>query len=83
MTAETEVHYYFAYGSNMLADRFLLSNQGTRKGVGTLKDYCLGFNLPLPEHWGGTVATVIKKKGASVQGVVWEIDETGIKTLDA
>lgn len=73
--------HYFAYGSNMLSDRFLLSNKGTRKGTGTLKDYMLGFNkLVLP--WNGGVATIIKKKGGTILGAVWEIDEEYIKTLD-
>lgn len=65
----------------MLSDRFLIENQGSRKGAGTLKDYMLGFNK-LVMNWEGGVATIIKKKGATTMGAVWEVDEECISSLD-
>lgn len=72
---------YFAYGSNLLSDRFLMKNQGTRKGIGTLKDYMLGFNSWI-NVWDGGVATIMKKPGRNVMGAIWEIDLDLIKSLD-
>lgn len=80
MSAE-EKTYYFSYGSNMLSDRFFISNKGIRRGMGTLKDYMLGFNKQVPA-WNGAVATIIKKKGGTILGTVWEVDERYIKSLD-
>ncbi|KAL5292400.1 GGCT.2 family protein [Megaselia abdita] len=73
--------YYFAYGSNMLSDRFFVSNKGTRKEPGTLNDFMLGFNA-FVSGWNGGVVTIIRKKGSIVRGAVWEVDEESINTLD-
>ncbi|KAL5292403.1 GGCT.2 family protein [Megaselia abdita] len=73
--------YYFAYGSNMLSDRFFVSNKGTRKGPGILNDFMLGFNA-FVSGWNGGVVAIIRKKGSIVEGAVWEVDEESIKTLD-
>lgn len=80
MSAE-EKAYYFTYGSNMLSDRFFVANQGIKKGIGTLKNYMLGFNKPVSD-WDGAVTTIIKKKGGTVLGAIWEVDERHIKSLD-
>uniref|UniRef100_T1GGE0 Gamma-glutamylcyclotransferase AIG2-like domain-containing protein n=1 Tax=Megaselia scalaris TaxID=36166 RepID=T1GGE0_MEGSC len=58
-----------------------MKNQGTRKGIGTLKDYMLGFNSWI-NVWDGGVATIMKKPGRNVMGAIWEIDLDLIKSLD-
>lgn len=71
---------YFAYGSNLLAERFFINNKGTRLGTGKLMDYSLGFNLP-DEYWAGNVATIMPKKGGHVMGAIWVV-ASDISLLD-
>lgn len=71
---------YFAYGSNLLSERFLINNKGIRMGIGMLKDYSLGFNLP-DDYWEGNVLTIVPRKGAHVMGAVWAVT-SDISLLD-
>ncbi|KAL5292386.1 GGCT.2 family protein [Megaselia abdita] len=71
---------YFAYGSNLLSERFLINNKGTRMGIGRLEDYSLGFSLP-DDYWEGNVLTIMPRKGSYVMGAVWELT-TDIRFLD-
>lgn len=68
----TALIMYFAYGSNLLAERFFINNDGNRVGVGKLMDYSLGFNVP-DEGWAGDVLTIVPKNGSYVMGAVWEL----------
>lgn len=68
----TALILYFAYGSNLLAERFFINNDGKRIGVGKITDFALGFNLPV-EDWQGNVLTVVPKNGSYVMGAVWEM----------
>lgn len=63
---------YFAYGSNLLTERFLINNKGTRMGIGKLVDYSLGFGFP-DCFWAGNVATIMPRKGEHVMGAIWEV----------
>ncbi|KAL5292401.1 GGCT.2 family protein [Megaselia abdita] len=71
---------YFAYGSNLLADRFFIHNKGERIGTGKLMDYSLGFNVP-EEFWAGNVLTIVPSKGEHVMGAVWNVT-SDIRILD-
>lgn len=72
---------YFAYGSNMLADRFFINNNGTRMGYGRLDDYRLGFNY-YSNYWDGGAATIIPNKDAFLMGAIWQMSEDEIYALD-
>ncbi|CAL4101429.1 unnamed protein product [Meganyctiphanes norvegica] len=73
---------YFAYGSNLLTDRIHVNNPSARKvDVGKLKDYCLGFDY-FSQRWKGAAATIMKEKGQHMYGVLWELDDEHMKSLD-
>lgn len=73
---------YFAFGSNMLTQRIHVQNQSA-KAVGTamLKDHELDFRLP-SKRWHGCAATVIPCPGKRVWGVLWELKNEDLKSLD-
>lgn len=63
---------YFAYGSNLLADNFLLNNKGVKIGIGKLVDY--GIRFYVPSHvWAGNVLSVVPKEGEFVIGAIWNV----------
>jgi gamma-glutamylcyclotransferase len=86
--------YYFAYGSNMDEDRLkdrmkktsgFCSNfsVGTYKviGLGTLEGYKLVFNKINNVFRGAGYANIIKED-STVEGIIFEIDDNGMKRLD-
>ncbi|XP_030567926.1 gamma-glutamylcyclotransferase-like [Drosophila novamexicana] len=82
-----EVHnsrfYYFAFGSNMLAQRIHIQNP-TAEIVGpvTLENYRLDFaTLPF-DRWDGAVATIVPTEGSILWGTLWEIDVINLADID-
>ncbi|KAK6617515.1 hypothetical protein RUM44_005103 [Polyplax serrata] len=77
-----QTFFYFAYGSNLLAERILLLNPtAVRRGIGKLDDYRLDFNR-FSERWGGCSATIAPQPGKHVWGAIWEIDRSQMPNLD-
>ena len=69
-------HLYFAYGSNM--DRNQMTDRcpnATMMGKGCLEDYSFGVDRK-------GYATVVKKTGETVEGVVWHLTAEDEKQLD-
>lgn len=82
VSANSKPLYYFAYGSNMdsgqmghrIADAKFI-------GTGELQDYKLTMVSYAP-RWQGGVANIEKAQGKSVLGVIWEVTEEHLATLD-
>ncbi|XP_076233684.1 gamma-glutamylcyclotransferase isoform X2 [Calliopsis andreniformis] len=73
---------YFAYGSNMLKKRIHINNPtAVRKDIGLLKNYRLDFITP-SKRWGGCSATIVPTENYNVWGIVWELHECNLPTLD-
>ncbi|XP_076292780.1 gamma-glutamylcyclotransferase isoform X1 [Lasioglossum baleicum] len=73
---------YFAYGSNMLTKRIHINNPTAEwKDIGLLKNFRLDF-LTHSKRWGGCSATIVPTENYSVWGVVWELHECNMTTLD-
>ncbi|XP_071082286.1 gamma-glutamylcyclotransferase-like [Haliotis cracherodii] len=78
---------YFAYGSNLLAERLLLNNP-TAQFIHTarLDDYRLTFDAPRDTKtmlWAGAPATIRSCPGSSVWGVIWQLDMADSDNLDS
>lgn len=73
---------YFAYGSNLDPEQMARRCPGHAVvGLAELRDHKLTF--PLTSHdWGGGVASVGVSHGASVWGMVYELSEDGVASLD-
>lgn len=73
---------YFAYGSNMDPKQMAERCPGAAPiGSARLGDYELAFVWDSP-GWGGGVATVIPSSGREVWGVLWDLTDEHIETLD-
>lgn len=73
---------YFAYGSNMLTKRIHINNPtAVRKEIGFLKNFRLDF-LTHSKRWGGCSATIVPTENYVVWGVIWELHECNMCTLD-
>ncbi|XP_011305035.1 gamma-glutamylcyclotransferase-like [Fopius arisanus] len=73
---------YFAYGSNLLAERIHINNPtAVRKGVGLLENYRLDFS-GYARRWRGAPATIVPDNQAHVWGAIWEIDKSNLPDLD-
>ncbi|XP_078034016.1 gamma-glutamylcyclotransferase [Augochlora pura] len=73
---------YFAYGSNMLTKRIHINNPtAERKNIGLLKNFRLDF-LRYSTRWGGCSATIVPTENYNVWGVIWELHECNLATLD-
>ncbi|KZC11762.1 PREDICTED: gamma-glutamylcyclotransferase-like [Dufourea novaeangliae] len=73
---------YFAYGSNMLKKRIHINNPtAERKDIGLLKNFRLDF-LTHSRRWGGCSATICPTENYNVWGIVWELQECNMTTLD-
>lgn len=73
---------YFAYGSNLDPDQ-MRERCPTHHvvGLGELRDHRVIF--PLTSHdWGGGVASIGVAHGESVWGMVYELSDTDLATLD-
>lgn len=73
---------YFAYGSNLSTEQMQSRCPGhTVVGMGVLRDHRLAF--PLTSHdWGGGVASVVPSHGANVWGMVFDLSEAHLASLD-
>lgn len=84
MSTATQIQtfLYFAYGSNLLAQRIHIQNPtAVRKGIGKLSDYQLDFDK-FSNRWGGCSATIRFDPGKHVWGAIWEIDRSQLDNLD-
>ena len=73
---------YFAYGSNLDPDQMQRRCPGHHVvGLAELRDFRLSF--PLTSHdWGGGVASVSVAHGDAVWGVVYELTDEDLASLD-
>lgn len=72
--------FYFAYGSNMLLSRIERRLQDViHAGTYTLADYRLVFNCGMN---GNSFANIERSVGDSVSGVLYELTDRQIDTLD-
>lgn len=79
----TKIIHYFAYGSNMSIQRMkqrLVPYKSRQLAI--LKDYELQFNKINRKVSGAGFANIMPMQNARVEGVLYEIDEAGIKILD-
>ena len=73
---------YFAYGSNMDPKQMASRCPGAEAlGRARLADYELTFVWDSP-GWGGGVGTVIPSSGREVWGVLWDLTDEHVESLD-
>lgn len=73
---------YFAYGSNMSS--VVMSGRcpgASALGPARLDGHRLSFRLP-SRHWGGFAADLVIDDAAVTWGVLWELSEGHLNTLD-
>ena len=79
-----DVHYYFAYGSNMNPERMKerMGEEITQTAqVGRLADYRMKFNKRSRKY--GVAANVVHEKGALTEGVLYRLQSPDqIKQMD-
>ncbi|XP_062423839.1 gamma-glutamylcyclotransferase isoform X2 [Rhea pennata] len=77
---------YFAYGSNLLRERLLLSSPSAVRGaVARLQDFKLAFGHHqgrISPLWHGGTATIVQSPGDEVWGVVWKMNTSNLSSLD-
>ncbi len=74
--------FYFAYGSNMNLDQMRerrVSYENSRRAL--LRDYKLGFTKTSKRYNAG-VADIVESRDDVVEGVLYEVTEEGMATLD-
>lgn len=74
---------YFAFGSNL--DPVRMKQRGvafTSRQKALLGDYELAFNKMNHQRPGSAFANIMPKPGGVVEGLLYEIDEQGLKNLD-
>jgi len=75
--------FYFAYGSNMNSDLMLERAVPFRnRSFALLKDFSLRFNKISVRYPGSGVANIVPKKGAIVEGILYDIDTEGLQNLN-
>ena len=73
---------YFAYGSNLFTERIRINNpSATYRNIGRLADHKLDFNH-FSRRWRGAAATVVPGQGEEVWGVLWELEDEDLTSLD-
>ena len=73
---------YFAYGSNLDDAQMCARCAGARiVGRAVLPNYALVFG-GFSHRWGGAVASVVRAKGACVEGLVYELGSVDLRALD-
>jgi gamma-glutamylcyclotransferase len=73
---------YFAYGSNMAPDVISdLSPSHKLLGPAKLKDFRLSFTRK-SKNWGGGVADIVYARDLTVWGVLFEIGEDDLESID-
>lgn len=73
---------YFAYGSNLNPEQMQKRCPGhSVMGLAALREHKLAF--PVTSHdWGGGVAGVVPSHGTNVWGIVYELSDEHVATLD-
>ncbi|XP_054008333.1 gamma-glutamylcyclotransferase-like isoform X1 [Hylaeus anthracinus] len=67
---------------NMLTKRIHINNPtAVYKGIGRIKNFRLDF-LTHSKRWGGCSATIVTTDNYNVWGVIWELHECNMPTLD-
>jgi len=73
---------YFAYGSNLLAERIHIQNPtAVRIGAGKLNGYRLDFN-EFSSFWEGCPSTVVPDPNEHVWGALWQLNTSDLSNLD-
>ena len=73
---------YFAYGSNLDDDQMRSRCPSARVVArAVLPNYALAFG-GFSHRWGGAVASVVRAKGARVEGLLYELNEGDLRALD-
>lgn len=73
---------YFAYGSNLDDDQMCVRCKGARPVLrAVLPNYALTFG-GFSHRWGGAVASVVRAKGARVEGLLYELGDVDLRVLD-
>lgn len=66
----------------MLIKRIHINNPtAVRKDIGLLKNFRLDF-LTYSKRWNGCSATIVPTENYNVWGVIWELHESNMPTLD-
>ena len=69
-----QVHYYFAYGSNMNPARVEKRQMGFQYVMaGRLSHYRLAFNKRSVKYPGAAAANVMPQQGATTEGVLYQL----------
>ena len=73
---------YFAYGSN-LDDEQMRSRCASAQPVAraVLPNYALAFG-GFSHRWDGAVASVVRARGARVEGLLYRLDDADLRALD-
>lgn len=82
--AETSAHQvaYFSYGSNLDTDQMVARCASARLVLrAALPHHALAFG-GFSHAWGGAVANVLPKRGAQVEGLIYQITRVELRTLD-
>ncbi|XP_075216914.1 gamma-glutamylcyclotransferase-like [Lycorma delicatula] len=80
--AALQTFLYFAYGSNLLAQRIHIANPSAeRKTIGKVLNYRLDFNN-YSQRWKGAAGTIAPDNNTVVWGAVWELDNKHLESLD-
>ncbi len=81
-TGAEEAQRYFAYGSNLDAQRMIRRcSTATVVGAATLAGHRVVF-AGRSQTWGGAVATLLPDPEASVAGLVWALGQADLEALD-
>ena len=73
---------YFAYGSNLDDDQMQARCASARVVArAVLPNHALTFG-GFSHRWGGAVASVVRARGARVEGLLYEIDDGDLRALD-
>ncbi|KAM9387477.1 gamma-glutamylcyclotransferase [Phaethornis superciliosus] len=77
---------YYAYGSNLLRERLLLSNpSAVLCALARLQDFKLEFGHHQGKKnsvWHGGTATIAQSPGDEVWGIVWKMSTSNLSSLD-
>ncbi|OPJ82077.1 gamma-glutamylcyclotransferase [Patagioenas fasciata monilis] len=77
---------YYAYGSNLLRERLLLSSPSAALcAVARLQDFKLEFGHHqgrTSSVWHGGTATIVQSPGDEVWGIVWKMNTSNLSSLD-
>lgn len=73
---------YFAYGSNLDDEQMRLRCASARAVArAVLPNYALAFG-GFSHRWDGAVASVVRARGARVEGLLYRLDDVDLRALD-